>query len=132
MIERLCTVPKREHVNKSPPPPPTLPPQAHLPLGPTSLKMGTNDGGRTVLNECENLDRCTAQAAKMLRLRAHKVGGTLAWQAYRDTASGEVKRRKTNVGGQVLHAAADVEGHEGADSRWHLGGMMLSLADTIV
>ncbi|CAM9443280.1 unnamed protein product, partial [Ectocarpus fasciculatus] len=45
--------------------------QAHLPLGATSLKMGTNDGGRTVLNDCPILDKRTAMAAKTLGLRAH-------------------------------------------------------------
>ncbi|CAN0006259.1 unnamed protein product, partial [Hapterophycus canaliculatus] len=48
--------------------------QAHLPLGTASLKMGTNDGGRTVLNDCPHLDRRTAEAASALGLRAH-IGG---------------------------------------------------------
>ncbi|CAM9742313.1 unnamed protein product, partial [Ectocarpus sp. 4 AP-2014] len=94
--------------------------QAHLPLGETSLKMGTNDGGRTVLNDCPILDRRTAMAAKALGLRAHIVGGRQALVAYRDPETGSVYRKKRNVGGQILHAAADVEGHEGIDSRMYL------------
>lgn len=45
--------------------------------------MGTNDGGRTVLNDCPILDSRTAMAAKTLGLRAHIVGGRQALVAYR-------------------------------------------------
>lgn len=79
--------------------------------------MGTNDGGRTVLNDCPILDRRAAEAARALGLRAHIVGGRQAWVPYRDAETRAVYRRKRNVGGQVLHSAADVEGHKGADSR---------------
>lgn len=79
--------------------------------------MGTNDGGRTVLNDCPTLDRRTAEAARALGLREHIVGGRQAWVTYRDGETQAVYRRKRNVGGQLLHAAADVEGHEGTDSR---------------
>eukprot|EP00752_Nemacystus_decipiens_P004466 g4078.t1 len=94
--------------------------QAHLPLGSSSLKMGTNDGGRTVLNDSPTLNRRTAEAGRALGLRAHIVGGRQAWVTYRDAATRAVYRMKRNVGGQLLHAAADVEGHEGADSRLYL------------
>ncbi|CAM9754308.1 unnamed protein product, partial [Scytosiphon promiscuus] len=94
--------------------------QAHLPLGTASLKMGTNDGGRTVLNDCPDLDRRTAQAASALGLRAHVVGGKKARVAYRDGETGSVYKRFRNFGGQTLYAAADVEGHAGADSRMYL------------
>lgn len=82
--------------------------------------MGTNDGGRTVHNECRILDYYTSKAARKLGLRAHTVGGKLAWDRRKDPRTGERKKRKINVGGQMLHAAADVEGHEGADSRMYL------------
>lgn len=91
--------------------------QAHLPLGETSLKMGTPDGGRTVLNACPNIEKAASQAADILRLRAHTVGGKLRMERYREAGSEDVSYRKVNAGGHVLHAAADVEGHEGADSR---------------
>lgn len=79
--------------------------------------MGSDDGGRTVLNSCPKLDRFTAAAAKQLGLREHIVGGRLRQEKVRDGASGVISYRKKNVDGQRLHAAADVEGHEGTDSR---------------
>ncbi|CAM9490420.1 unnamed protein product [Pylaiella littoralis] len=94
--------------------------QAHLPLGARSLKMGTDDGGKTVLNDSPALDEKAARAAKALGLRAHVVGGRQAWVAFRDAETGSVYKKKRNLGGQVLHAAADVEGHEGTDSRMYL------------
>eukprot|EP00904_Undaria_pinnatifida_P000353 jgi/Undpi1/10318/HiC_scaffold_28.g12769.m1 len=94
--------------------------QALLPLSSTSMKMGSDDGGRTVLNSCPKLDRFTAAAAKQLGLREHIVGGRLRQEKVRDGASGVISYRKKNVDGQRLHAAADVEGHEGTDSRMYL------------
>lgn len=91
--------------------------QAHVPLGQNSLKMGTPDGGRTVLNSSPNLENATRLAAEKLGLRSHTVGGRLVWEAHRDEETDQMKKRKRNVGGQVLHTAADVEGHEGSDSR---------------
>lgn len=79
--------------------------------------MGTNDGGRTVLNNNPRLDECTAQSAMELGLRAHIVGGKLVWEKHRDEQTGKVVAKARNVGGKVLYAAADVEGHDGADSR---------------
>ncbi|CAM9891583.1 unnamed protein product, partial [Laminaria digitata] len=63
--------------------------QALLPLSTTSMKMGSDDGGRTVLNSCPKLDNFTARAAKKLGLRAHIVGGRLRHEKIRD-GSGEV------------------------------------------
>ena len=107
-------------MSTSPPPRATSDPstrQAPLPLSTTSMKMGSDDGGRTVLNSCPRLDNLTASAAKKLGLRAHIVGGRLRHEKTRDS-SGEIRCRKKNVDGQRLHAAADVEGHEGTDSRY--------------
>ncbi|CAN0427494.1 unnamed protein product, partial [Discosporangium mesarthrocarpum] len=67
--------------------------QAHLPLGESSLKMGTRDGGKTVLNSDPALDAAVREGAHRLNLRGHQVRG------------------------KTLFAAADVEGHEGQDSR---------------
>lgn len=67
--------------------------QAYVPLGPQSLKMGTRDGGRTVVNDSPRIDAAAQRAAERLRLRGHVVAG------------------------HKLFAAADVEGHMGEDSR---------------
>lgn len=80
--------------------------------------MGSNDAGLTVLNKCPALDRRTAEAARALGLRAHVVGGWQVWIPYTDSEAGQKKWRRKNVKRQVLHAAADVEGHEGTDSRY--------------
>lgn len=104
-----CPFPVRSYENETK--------KAYVPLGPSSLKMGTPDGGRTVLNSSPALDKATKIAAEKLGLRAHTVGGKLALQSHLDRGTQEMKQRRVNVGGQVLHAAADVEGHEGGDSR---------------
>lgn len=69
------------------------------------------------MNEWPALDRRTAETARALGLRAHVVGGWQVWLPYEDSETGKKKWRKKNVKRQVLHAAADVEGHEGTDSR---------------
>eukprot|EP00752_Nemacystus_decipiens_P004500 g4109.t1 len=94
--------------------------QAHVPLGDASLKMGSHDAGVTVLNECPNLDRCTKEAARALGLRAHVVGGWQVWLPDKDSEPGKEKWRRKTVKRKVLHTAADVEGHEGTDSRMYL------------
>ena len=80
--------------------------------------MGSHDAGLTVVNDCPALDGRTAEAARALGLRAHVVGGWQVWLPYEDSESGKKKWRRKAVRRQVLHAAADVEGHEGTDSRW--------------
>lgn len=80
--------------------------------------MGSNDAGLTVLNKCPKLDRLTAETARALGLSAHVVGGWQVWVPYEDNETRKKKWRRKNVRRQVLHAAADVEGHEGTDSRW--------------
>lgn len=79
--------------------------------------MGTPDGGKTVRNESLSLNKAAKDAAKKLRLRGHTVGGRLVWETYRDLKTGEFRKAKRNFGGYELYTAADVEGHEGYDSR---------------
>ena len=91
--------------------------QAELPIDLKTQKMGTSDGGKTVLNESPILNKRTAKAAKKLGLRAHKAGGEIKKEMYVDDLTGRRKQTKRNMGGKMLYAAADVEGHEGKDGR---------------
>ncbi|CAN0326584.1 unnamed protein product, partial [Scytosiphon promiscuus] len=47
--------------------------QAELPVSPETLKYGTADGGQTVHNEDEDLERKLRAAARKLNLRSHLV-----------------------------------------------------------
>ena len=58
--------------------------------------IGTNDGGRSVKNECKELASKLKKAARMLNIKPHDVSGKLMYSAC-DLEGKKKKRKLINI-----------------------------------
>ena len=73
-----------------------------LPIGKETIVYGTDDAGATIHSKDQYLSGLMERAAQKLNLQPHRCA--------------DLSRRHF----EVLHSAADIEGHKGTDGRYYL------------